>query len=220
MLSGSYFEVALRWHADRRWRKSPRRNRHKAEYEFLRTLRSAPAGGLFIDLGANVGDVAARALKYGMRVIAFEPDPVARRVLLARLGSDNRLTVIPKAVGGSARTATFHQSPGIEDVGVTIGSSLVQSSFHAGGSTFDVEVIDIVEFLVGISEPIVAIKMDIEGAEAECLEAILDAGVHQSLGKIFVETHERFSPELDERIGLLRDRIAREGIQTINLDWG
>lgn len=218
MLKESYLEFAVRWHLYRKWHMPPRPNR-QAEYDFHRTMKTVRAGGLFIDLGANVGDVTRHALDYGMRVIAFEPDPVARQVLTARFGKSSRVTIIPKAIGGSARTAIFHQASKI-DATRTEASSLFETKHNAKGTAFEVEVVDIVQFLRGLQEPIAVIKMDIEGAEAECLEAIMDAGIHHSIGKILVETHERFSPDLAERIGNLRDRIEREGIRNINMDWG
>ena len=80
--------------------------------------------------------------------------------------------------------------------------------------------VDLVQFLRGLDEPVAVVKMDIEGSEAECIESILDAGIHRSIGQILVETHERFSPDLAAQINRLRDRIGREGIRNINLNWG
>jgi len=218
MLRESYFEFMLKWYAYRRWQRPPRRLR-QAEYDFHQIMRKVPAGSLFIDLGANVGDVTGHALAYGVRVFAFEPDPIARKTLAKRFGGNDRVTIIPKAVGGSARKAQFHQRPDVNDGRRTESSSLIQTHEHENGNSFEVEVVDLVAFLQGLDGPIAVVKMDIEGAEAECIEAMLDAGLHHSIGQIWVETHERFSPELAERIGKLRDRIARENISNINLDW-
>ncbi|WP_434721994.1 FkbM family methyltransferase [Mesorhizobium sp. RIZ17] len=219
MLQESYLEFVLRWHLYRRWHRPPRPKR-QAEFNFHQLMKATPAGGLFIDLGANVGDVTRHALSYGMRVIAFEPDPTALEMLTRRFGSDKRVTIVPKAVGGSARKATLHQRPDTRNVRMTEWSSLFEVSAHAKGPTFAVEVIDLVEFLKDIREPIAIVKMDIEGAEAECIEAMLNDGVYRSIGRILVETHERLSPDLAIRIRALRDRISRENITNIDLDWG
>lgn len=219
MLRESYLECMLRWHLYRRWL-WPRRRYRQVEYDFHRMMKRSPAGGLFIDLGANVGDVTRHALNYGMKVIAFEPDPLACRVLTEKFGGDDRIKIIPKAVGGAARVATFYQRPDVDNIRRTESSSLMRTSEHERGSSFDVEVVDLAQFLRDLRQPVAILKMDIEGAEAECIEAILDAGIHHSIGKILVETHERFSPDLAARIGRLRDRIAREGIDNIDLDWG
>ncbi len=219
MLQESYLEFMLRWHLYRRWHRPPRPKR-QAEFNFHQLMKATPAGGLFIDLGANVGDVTRHALSYGMKVIAFEPDPTALETLTRRFGNDRRVTIFPKAVGGSARKAILHQSPDTQNIRMTEWSSLFEVPAHAKGREFEIEVIDLVEFLKAVREPIAIVKMDIEGAEAECIEAMLDDGVHRSIGRILVETHERLSPDLAVRIRALRDRISREGITNIDLDWG
>jgi hypothetical protein len=75
-------------------------------------------------------------------------------------------------------------------------SSLLALPIHDNENALDVEVVDIVEFIRGLPSPPTIVKMDIEGAEAECLEAILDAGCHQSVGIILVETHELASSDI------------------------
>jgi FkbM family methyltransferase len=182
-------------------------------------MKHVSKNGLFIDLGANVGDVTRQALRYGMRVIAFEPDPDARRVLSERFRGDGRVTIIPKAVGSSARTATFHQPPHVDEVWRTEASSLYRSSGHMNGNSFEVEVIDLVDFLRNVGEPVSVLKMDIEGAEVECIESILDSGIHKSIGQILVETHEEIFTDLVDRTRALRERIEHEKIMNIDLSW-
>ncbi|MBE1208097.1 FkbM family methyltransferase [Aminobacter carboxidus] len=219
MFSESYPEFMLRWYLYRRWRRPPNPTR-KAEFTFYKLMNSSPRGGLFIDLGANVGDVTNRALGYGMRVIAFEPDPVARRVLTERFSGNDRVTIIPKAVGASARTAMFYQRPDIANVGKTQSSSLLETHEHASGSQLEVEVIDLVQFLRDLREPVSVIKMDIEGAEVECLEVLFESGIYRNIGSMLVETHDRLFPHLSGRLDRIRDRIAAEQLSHISLDWG
>ncbi|ESZ04426.1 MULTISPECIES: hypothetical protein [unclassified Mesorhizobium] len=57
-------------------------------------------------------------------------------------------------------------------------------------------------------------KMDIEGSEAECLEAILEAGLQDAIGAILVETHDRVSPDIARRVERIRQRIAQETSET------
>ncbi|MRX33235.1 FkbM family methyltransferase [Aminobacter sp. MDW-2] len=219
MFSESYPEFMVRWHLYRRWKRPPNPTR-KAEYTFYKLMKSAPRGGLFVDLGANVGDVTNRALAYGMRVIAFEPDPVARKVLVERFGRNDRVTIIPKAVGASARTAVFYQRPDIANVGKTQSSSLLETHEHASGSQIEVEVIDLVQFLRDLREPVSVIKMDIEGAEVECLEALFESGIYRSIGAMLVETHDRLFPQLTPRLDRIRNRITVEQLSHVCLDWG
>lgn len=214
MLEEGRTESILRWHLYRRWRNPPKTQR-LAEYLFYRTLDRAPRNDVFIDLGANVGMVTRRALEYGHRVIAFEPDPAALAELRSRFGANPHVEIVPKAVGATSRTAKLYQRPDKQ----ALWSSLHPTDVHEGGGAIEVEVVNVVEFIEGLGRPVTIVKMDIEGAEAECLEAILDSGLHRSIGMILVETHDRFSPELAARLDAIRARIARENITNINLEW-
>ncbi|BCH25764.1 FkbM family methyltransferase [Mesorhizobium sp. L-8-3] len=62
-------------------------------------------------------------------------------------------------------------------------------------------------------------KLDVEGSEAEVLEAILDAGLDRRIDLILVETHEHFSEELSRRLGAIRERMATGRIDNICLGW-
>jgi FkbM family methyltransferase len=218
MLEESAFECMVRWHMYRKWHRPPRRLR-LGEYNFHRMMRRIPKGGLFVDLGANVGDVTRQALLYGMRVAAFEPDPIARKVLSNRFRGDDRVTIIPKAVGSGARKATFHQVPNTDELWRTEASSLYAGNEHSGGNSFDVEVVDLVDFLRNVGEPVSVVKMDIEGAEVECVESIIHSGIYRSIGQVLVETHEELFPHLADRTNALRERIRLEGITNIDLSW-
>jgi FkbM family methyltransferase len=173
-----------------------------------------PRDGIFVDLGANVGNVTAEALTYGHTIYAFEPDPWALKILRSRFSGNPAVGLIPKAVGGSARTTRFFRHAG----GNAEFSSFHRQGVHDGGDHIEVEVVSIVEFLRPLL-PITAIKMDIEGAEAECLEAILDAGLEKEVGVILVETHEQSSPDVASRLTAIRARIASENIDNIDLDF-
>ncbi len=218
MFKENPLEFMVRWHLYRRW-KSHHSHLRLAELHFHQILSKFPRGSIFIDLGANIGDVTLAARRHGMEVFAFEPDPVASAVLNERINNDRKVTIVPKAVGGSSRIATFHQCADIDDLIKTQCSSLLLTDEHKGGKTFDVEVVDIVKFIDGIDGRIAAIKMDIEGTEIECLQAMLDAGTHLKVGYIFVETHERFSQDLLEKTNALRKRIQTEKIKNIDLNW-
>lgn len=212
MLEESRTEFLLRWHAYRRWKNPPNPTR-QAEYTFHHMMGRLP-DGVFLDLGANVGVVTAAALKYGRDVVAFEPDPTAFARLKERFAANPRVEIITKAVGAAARTATFFHLPH-----KTEASSLILTPENAVGSAIDVEVVDLVAFIKGLDRPVAGIKMDIEGAEAECLEAILDTGLHRSIGHILVECHDAFSNELGRRLEAIRHRLDAENIGNINLEW-
>ena len=58
-------------------------------------------------------------------------------------------------------------------------------------------------------------KMDIEGAEVEVLERLLGSTDTRLLGEVFVETHEKYQPELRERTQALRDRVEKDKLTHI-----
>lgn len=61
-------------------------------------------------------------------------------------------------------------------------------------NTVEVEVVDFPKFLAGLNRNVRLIKMDIEGAEWDLLQALLDHPVLDRIDCIFVETHEWMNP--------------------------
>ncbi len=113
------------------------------------------------------------------------------------------------------RTRSFAERP----EKATISSSLFARDIHDKATGVEVPVVDLVSFIRTLGRPVALIKLDIEGAEVGVLERILDEGLHRDVGAIYVETHERHSPEIAERTAGLRRRLAAEGVTTSNLDW-
>lgn len=174
-------------------------------------LDAMPRDGIFVDLGANVGNVTSVALEYGHKVYAFEPGP-AWPILYKRFGSDPRVTLINKAIGATARVVDFH----IRKDWNTHDATFVRS--YERGSSKRVEVVPIVDFLRSLG-PVTIVKMDIEGAEAECLEAVVESGVYREVGLFLAETHERFSDDIAQRIDRIKQQIAADDIRNMRLDW-
>lgn len=217
MFSEGYLESTLRWHLYRRW--LPEIDPHRlGERIFYDVALSAPKGSTFLDLGANVGLVTDAALRLGLKVIAFEPDPHALAVLTSRFGMHPDVEIIPKAVGASARTVEFYRHRRA-DQGNTAASSLIKTGYHDGGTPISVEVVDLVAFLKSRPTMPSIVKMDIEGAEAECLEAILDAGLQRSIGGFLVEAHDRIGTDIARRLDRIRQRVAEGNIRNMNLEW-
>ena len=208
-----YWSAWAKWHLYRRRRGRPWDARI---WQFRKWLRRQKPG-LVIDGGANIGEVTEGFLRYGFHSIAFEPDPLAIEVLQKKFDHDTRVTLHPKALGGSARTAFLHRNATRVSGSTTESSLLARPELN--GETIEVEVVDIVEFLEGLKEPVAVLKLDIEGAEAEVLERLLDAGWDRKIGRIFVETHDRFSTELAARLDAIRTRLVSQGISNIELDW-
>ena len=64
------------------------------------------------------------------------------------------------------------------------------------------------------------LKMDIEGAELEILEAMEKKGTFEAVRCTVAETHENKFPDLADRFAALRDRISNTYSKArVNLDW-
>jgi FkbM family methyltransferase len=178
-------------------------------------------GSVAIDCGANVGEISAILVNYADRVIAFEPDPAALTTLRKRLSDNPKITIIPKAVGGFARVEHLFQTDKAKkgDIDDTVCTSIFYFDHLSNKSTAEVEVVDLISFMRNLDANIGLLKIDIEGGEAEVLEALLDSGFYKQIGSILVETHDRFSPALAARLDAIRSRIRSERITNIDLTW-
>ena len=91
------------------------------------------------------------------------------------------------------------------------------------GDGVEVELIDFPAFLTDLltrHSRIAFVKMDIEGAELDLLEAMETHGFFEKVGLTVAETHERKFAHLAPRFAALRTRIAaRHPITRVNLDW-
>lgn len=120
----------------------------------------------FVDIGAWIGPLSLLALAMGARVLAFEPDPVARQDLEHNLqlnpGFQQRITVDARALGsGSGR-----QSMTGGELGLGASTSRVVTAESAPTDSASVEVVD-VQALTGTAEfqQCALLKCDIEGGE-------------------------------------------------------
>jgi hypothetical protein len=62
-------------------------------------------------------------------------------------------------------------------------------------------------------------KMDIEGAEVDVLNQLLDEGLHESIEQAFVEVHDRRIKSLAKPTQRLRERLQALGVSHFRLDW-
>lgn len=205
----------LKWHAYRQ--KRNQRGDHSM-WRFRQRVRRSRPGQIFLDCGANVGDASALLLKQGVTVHAFEPDPMAAERLSARFGSNPNFTLHRVAVGAWPRRASLYRMQDAE-IGDTEASSLIDRGNEFHGTSVDVEVIDLFSFVDALGRKIETLKLDIEGAEIELLERMLDEKRWRQFDLVLVETHERFSDDLDDRLRVIRERIASNKIDNIDLTW-
>ena len=185
-------------------------------------------GDLVIDLGANVGDVAAPLAATGATVECFEPDPYAFAQLEKRFADTPNVTLHNAAAGISdgtvqlRRVADFDEKPR----GASVKSTILEGGRGVSDDTGDMVEVALVDFpaylrkrLAGAGE-IALLKMDIEGAELDILEVMEAEGLLNPVRCTLVETHERKFKALRPRYRELRARIAAAyPPEKVNLDW-
>ena len=206
-------------------RASERRNRR--ERPSLKAFREAAArlgpGDVALDCGANVGAFTVLMAESGARVYAFEPNPAAFEELVARTSVFPNVTALQGAVTAAPGPVKLflHKWTDHDPVYWSTGSSVlagknnVRSDSFVTVATFQLPVF-FAEF--GISR-VHLLKMDIEGAEVEVLNQLLDLGLHTVIDRAFVEVHDRRVAELAEPTRLLRQRLRSLGAEQFCLDW-
>lgn len=160
------------------------RNGRFYEAEELEIIRGVfPLGGTFVDIGANVGNhsIFVGAFLSPAKIIPFEPNPLAWKLLLANLAL-NGLTGIADlshvGVGLGASDATgFGMSEQFRNLG---GARMLE-----GQGAIDLRTGD---SLLARERPAL-IKIDVEGMELQVLEG-LEATVHRSRPLLFVEVND------------------------------
>lgn len=183
-------------------------------------------GDLAVDCGANMGVVTSVLAATGADVIAFEPDPFAFATLTAKFDGMANVTLINAAVGVGTGSVRLMRANNFAD---NPQGASVKSTILDGGRRIDAEnavevpLIDFPGFVrdqVAGRGEIAFIKMDIEGAELDILEAMDRDGLFANVRGLVAETHERKFKDLRDRYRALKETItANHPSGKINLDW-
>jgi len=189
-------------------------------------LLSLGPDDIIVDCGANVGEISSRMAASGAQVYAFEPDPWSFERLEANTKKFDNVHRIQAGVGAVAGQFTLYRSASFDDrpKRASVASSLVADMRDVDDKAdgIAVDVIDLPAWLdEKISEGlrIGLIKIDIEGAELDLMDAIMDKGLPDKVGLILVETHEKQLPQEAARFAALRERVKDFPEGRINLDW-
>ncbi len=183
-------------------------------------------GDVAIDCGANLGTVTTRLAASGARVVSFEPDPYCFEKLTAATAEHDNVEAVNAAVGAEAgelmlyRASDFDGNPDLKSQ---------SSTLIAGGRNIDestaipVQVIDLPAFIeneFAQGRRISFLKLDIEGAEIDVVNALEDRGLLARIGFTVVETHEAKFRHEAERFAALRSRIAEaHPPHRVSLEW-
>jgi len=189
--------------------------------EFEECVSRLRPGSICIDLGANVGIITEKLAASGATVHAFEPDPWTFERLHEAVGHLPNVILHNAAVAnyrGSIqffRPKVFADTPG----SASVASTTLAKCDGSQGEAIEVDCINFVEFVKGLEQNVELVKMDIEGAEVEILEAIFVSDIKAQIDIIFVETHYNIFPEQTILISELRHKYANASRPRVNFDW-
>lgn len=182
-----------------------------------------PPGSILIDCGANVGDITSHFTRTGAEVYAFEPYDVCFSVLQRRFSMTPNVTlfnagVMDKECTLSLSTPRAHDK--YDDMDSTVSGSFYPSRNDLDQRVTEVRCINLSDFIRSLGKQVRLLKLDIEGAEIEVINSLIDTGTIDRIDLTVVETHERQKPFLLEKTNALRDRIAERGLNSkVRLDW-
>jgi FkbM family methyltransferase len=183
-------------------------------------------GDIVIDCGASVGDVTALFADKGAAVFSYEPNPHAYSILSKRFENTKNVKCINSAVHTTDGISKlyFHENSSEDPLKYSTGSSLKSEKTNVDCDDFaEVPTVDLAKFIKKIKKAtgknVCVLKVDIEGAECELIQHLIDEDVLRDISYVFVETHEMKNQFLLEATKNMKKRVVKEGLANINFDW-
>jgi len=160
-----------------------------------------------MDLGGFRGDWTALIVeRYGCQVDVFEPVPQFARRLQERFAGNGKVKVHPFGIAGSTRVARM-----------TVDDD--SSSIVGTGPGPEVSLVQLAEFLQheGIAT-VDLMKINIEGAEFEVLDHMIEAGIVTRVRDIQVQFHAVVANAAERMVDIQR-RLSATHRRTFQYPW-
>lgn len=153
---------------------------------------------LVVDAGGYRGEWSAEIFaRYGSTIHLLEPVPQFVQQLEQRFGRNSKITIHPFALGNRNE---WHDIYINED-----GSSMYQED----GEGVRIKVVRASEFFRSFeSQGVDLLKINVEGAEYDLVEDLLNSGLIECVRKVQVQFHD-FVPGATERMRAIQNRLSR-----------
>jgi len=204
-IDGVDVTFAIRHQKDRVQRKMSKGRFYEAEEHEL-IARFFPKGGVFLDLGANVGNHSIYVMTYldAKRAITVEPNPAAYELLVVNMIQNGLIDRVDLSYLGFGVSAEAAGGMGL----FTVEGNLGATSMVADGGEISVLPADDV---VGDGH-VDFVKIDVEGMEMDVL-AGLEQTVRRCRMPIFLEITNSHRDELDAWMTEHGYQVGAEGRQ-------
>ncbi len=185
-------------------------------------------GDVVLDCGANLGAVTGPLAATGAIVHAYEPDPYAFGKLSEVFGAVPNVELHNAAVGVGSGTIRLMRADNFDanPKGASVKSTVISGGRRIdedASNAIEVALVDlpaVVRDLTSQHGEIAFLKMDIEGAELELLERMLEEDLFDKVRLTVAETHEKKFRDLVPRFEALRRAVVERYPPTrVNLDW-
>lgn len=173
------------------------------------------ADSLVMDVGGFDGDwTAAVREQFDSNVYVYEPMPTALGKLHSRFDADQKVTICPVGLAASSRSEELSlQGPGSSVISQDSRNS--SRGDNAPLKTVAIQLQDTAEAFAELGDANVDLfKINIEGAEFEVLQRMLEFGLQNRCSVLMIQYHE-FAPDAHK----LRREINRELEKTHRDVW-
>ena len=164
-----------------------------------------PPRPVIVDCGANIGIASLYFVhRYpDCRIIAFEPDPAAYRLLDRNLQHYPNVQLFDVALGNRNSTLEFFEDS-------INKASLCASAFQDRPPNSRAITVNCVRLSDLLPSHVDLLKIDVEGMEWEILDDLESTGLLQNIERLAIEYHHHLSLEHDH-LGVFLGRLERAG---------
>lgn len=182
---------------------------------------------VFIDCWMNVWLITDIARKMNMEVYWFEPNPLSLKLFNKKYINDDKVHIYPCAVSDKEWEMDFYADPQLLfDEWWSIIEEFAKNNHVGGGKreklikTKVLRLTDIIKNdILPKHKHIHMLKIDIEWSEFWVVDDIINEWLYKNMTYIVVETHENFFKNWMEMLKNLKDKIKKNNIYNIYLDW-